>query len=135
MSRKPLEGKNVFLSGPMTGMPCNNLQAFISAHKLLLEYGAKDIFNPAFQWLHELEQNKTEKSHEYYMRKCISELTKGDWFSEDREFGIDGDLPARYDMLVRLDGWESSEGAVMESKVAEACGIQVVDLSDIRKGE
>ena len=128
-------GKTVFLSGPMTGLPYNNLPAFVSAHELLSGYGARRIFNPAFEWLHELERNEPEKSHEFYMRKCINELTMGDWFSEDVGLGAEGELPARYDMVVRLDGWEGSGGAVMESEVAEACGIRVVDLSDIRKDD
>ena len=128
-------GKTVFLSGPMTGLPYYNLPAFVSAHKMLSDCGASRIFNPAFQWIHELERKETEKSHEFYMRMCINELTKGGWLSEDVGFGMEGEPPAMYDMLVRLDGWESSEGAVMESKVAEACGIRVVDLSDIERGE
>lgn len=128
-------GKTVFLSGPMTGTPYNNMPAFISAHKLLSDYGAKVIYNLAFEWIHELERGESEKSHESYMRKCINELTKGDWFSEDKGFGIDGELPARYDMLVRLAGWEDSKGSYMESMVAEACGIQVVDISEIKKGD
>ena len=128
-------GKTVFLSGPMTGLPYNNLPAFVSAHELLSGYGARRIFNPAFEWLHELERNEPEKSHEFYMRKCIGELAGSDWFSDIQSPSEDGEPPARYDMLVRLDGWEGSGGAVMESEVAEACGIRVVDLSDIRKDD
>lgn len=128
-------GKTVFLSGPMTGIPHNNLPEFIKAHKMLLDYGAKRIFNPAFEWIREIERGEPEKSHEYYMRRCINELTGSGWYSEDIGFGGEGEPPARYDMLVRLDGWNNSDGAVMENIVADTCGIQVVDLSNIKKGE
>lgn len=37
----------------------------------------------------------------------------------------------RQDVLVSLPGWENSEGARLERLVAEACGIETCNLSEV----
>ena len=118
-----VKGKNVFLSGPMTGRDHNNLLAFLDAHQKLNELGAKYVFNPTFQWCVDISHGKRQKSHEHYMRKCIAQLTHSN---------SDGE---RYDLLVSLPGWQDSEGATVEREVAAALGIPTFEMVSDDEGE
>ena len=105
-----INGKFVFLSGPMTGLPDLNRKAFAEAEELCLSLGAKIAFNPREAWGH------TDKDRSWYMRRDLHRLTLSD-----------GDEPM-FDLVVQLDGWEHSNGAWCESRVAEECGIPCVPL-------
>ena len=106
-----LKSKRVFISGPMSGIPHYNAQAFAEAHAICREQGAWSVFDPTWQWMNETGE---ENTHEWYMRRCINALTNGD-----------------FDVLLQLDGWEDSEGARLEHDVAQACGIEVVSLDEV----
>ena len=110
-------GKNCFLSGPMSEYEHYNVGAFIDAHVLLKELGAKEVYDPAVAWL----QSEAEHTHEEWMALCITELTHWPW----------GDDKCFYDVLVQLPGWDKSKGARTERTVAEACGMEVIELEDI----
>ncbi len=121
-----LAGKNVFLSGPMTGYDHNNIEAFARAHAIVHEAGAASVYNPAFAWISMRLEDASEKTHEDWMLKCVSELTRSKYCGECGPF---------YDLLVSLPFWEKSEGAVHERACAEQCGIRAVDLSEILLGQ
>jgi len=125
MEDRPLKGLNVFLSGPMTGYECYNLLEFVKAHRRLQSLGAAYIYDPALIWLNRMVRGEKEESHEFYMRETITELAKG-----KSSQGLLAKKPL-YDIVVMLDGWEKSEGAMTETYVANACGIKVVQLGRI----
>ncbi len=107
-----VKGKNVFISGPMTGIPHYNVEKFAAVHAELKEAGAKRIYDPAIEWLlNEYE----DKGHECYMRKSTRLL------ADTRV----GNKPV-YDVVVVLDGWGNSKGARAEIEVAKACGVDVI---------
>lgn len=112
-----IRNKRVFLSGPMSGYDYYNAPEFTRAHAICKEAGAFSVFNPAEEWLNGDET----KSHEYYLRTCVHELT--------RELPMD--YNPVYDVVVQLPGWENSEGAKTEAIVASACGIPCVALEDV----
>ena len=112
-----VRNKKVFLSGPMSGIDHYNAPEFTRAHAICKEAGASFIFNPAKEWL----DGDDTKSHEYYLRTCVHELTK-ERFEDYDPF---------YDILVQLPEWKNSEGAKTETIVANACGIPCIALEDV----
>lgn len=118
-----VRGKNVFISGPMTGYPHHNVTAFLEAHELLVRLGAGDIYDPALEYYKELERKEIRQEHEYYMRKCVYALTCSDAFHEFRG--------NHWDVMVQLEGWRDSEGCVTEKSVADACGILAVEIGEV----
>lgn len=124
MRKGPLEGRRVFVSGPMSSREHNNVTKFLAAHIVLNKLGALVVYDPAAEWVEEVAHGSCcDKNHDYYMRKCIGELSRS-WYASDDS---DGQTPY-YDLLVQLDGWQDSEGAKTEKIVAEACGIEVIEL-------
>lgn len=109
----PVEGKNVFLSGPMTGLPHYNREVFMRADKFVKTFDAAYIYNPA-EHIKELEGF----SHGMCMRVSLQNLCSLK-------------NPFVYDVLVSLPGWENSSGARMEREVAEACGMEVCNLDEV----
>lgn len=109
-----VDGKRVFLSGPMSDDPVTfHVHDFVDAHMRMKRAGAHEVYNPAIQWLYE---KGPERSHEEYMRVCVNELTS--------------EYPG-YDLLVSLPGWQHSNGAIAERAIARWCGIECVDLKDV----
>lgn len=109
-----IKGKRVYLSGPMTGIPNLNAPAFRSAQIVCRLLGADEVFNPATAWGH------ASKPHQWYMRHDLHRLTQSE-----------GDVP-HFDAIVMLDGWEGSGGALLERSIAEACGIEVVTIAELK---
>lgn len=102
------DGLNVFISGPVTGFDRETTVArFASAAIKCKQLGAKSVFNP-------VETVPQGASHEDAMRRCLNELTMEDFETHE----------GFYDVLVQLNGWSYSRGAVAESDVATACGIR-----------
>ena len=102
-----LEGiRSVYLSGPMSGVEQNNAGMFARWHAWLRECGISDVFDPAYEWM----ADDRDFPHEEYLRRTIHQLT--------RQEG--------YDCIIMLPGWQTSEGAVTEMTVADACGIRVL---------
>lgn len=119
-----LTGMHVFISGPMTGIESYNVHAFVQAHVMLKACGAENVYNPALSWL---DEKGPARDHESYMMDSIAELASMRWCELRDKY-----VP--YDLLVRLPGWERSDGARLESSVAEAIGIKVVDLAEVNGG-
>lgn len=122
-----LKGRNVFLSGPMSNIKNFNVEGFAAAHHKAKEAGAKEVYDPAVEYL---TKGSAEDSHQECMRRTIHELTKSLC-----KRSVDGTTTYKdqrhYDAIVMLPGWESSLGARLELDVATACGIEVVMLQDV----
>lgn len=117
-----VRGKSVFLSGPMTDRPHNNVAALCEAHMALLEMGAARVFNPAMLCLRQPNSLRMSPTHENYMRRTLHELTKRSHMDVSRPL---------YDMVVMLPGWCDSVGARDEFDVAAACGIPCHHIDDV----
>lgn len=114
-----VKGRNVFISGPMTGMTNYNAGAFAEAHAKLKLLGASGIYDPVQEWFRDGE----EYEHEEYVRRCLAELTGRRLFQDE--------LRPRYDVLVQLPYWEDSPGAHLEAIVAEAIGMDVASIEEV----
>jgi len=121
-----LEGKNVFLSGPMTGYPYYNVAAFAEAHTIMRALGAKRVYNPAYMWLMQDRAKDETTPHEEYVRRCVNELTRPAYGEVNGPY---------YGAVVLLDGWCDSPGANLEHEVAQACGIPCVFIGDLIEPE
>lgn len=120
MTMIDVNGKKVFLCGPMTGRYAYNVAEFAWAHKRLNDMGADTVFDPAYEWYASVASGYEVDDHGTCMAKTIKELTAT---------RVGGDM--HYDMLVTLDGWKDSEGTKTEVEVARACGIPVYELQDV----
>lgn len=114
-----VKDKNVFLCGPMTGLPNYNIAAFMDAHAELMRLGAR-VSNPALSWM---KDGCPERPHEELTRRSLHELTAPKFSGSET-----GNY---YDVLVLLPGWRESDGACMEVSVAGAIGIPVVKLDKL----
>ena len=94
---------------------------FIDAHIRLKDAGADEVYNPAIEWL---QSDRDNRSHEYWMGRCIHELVESDWMSGEYS-------KPKYDLLISLPGWKGSAGATTERHVAGACGIPCVDWDEV----
>lgn len=120
-----LKGKNVFLSGRMTEMENLGVDAFAIAHHKVKEAGAKEVYDPAVEYL---TKGSAKDSHQECMCRTLHELTRPKSLRTMLEAADDSPF---YDAIVMLPGWESSLGARTELDVAIACGIKVVMLQDV----
>lgn len=100
----------IYLSGPMTGLPNNNVPAFNKAAKLLRKAGYK-VVNPA-----ELDRGEPCRSWEDCLRRDIRALTK----CTD---------------IATLPGWKRSRGAHLEVCVGKALSFAVHTLQYYLKKE
>ena len=120
--KRIIEGKRVFLSGPMSGIEHYNIAEFAKAHAAVHELGASEVYNPAFAWLNTPLERARDIPHERWMLKCVYELTRPAYGAKEGPY---------YDLLVSLPGWKRSDGAAWERATAEQCGIVCVDLDDV----
>lgn len=111
MSR--VEGKNIYLSGPMTGVSGMNRDGFAAAEITCLEGGAEDVYNPA-----DIDNDPDGATREQMMLDDIQHLV---WWTGAYE-------PC--DVVVQFPGWDRSRGSVVEHMVAAACGITVMTLEE-----
>ena len=108
-----VNGRTVFISGPMTGLPHLNVGAFAEANQILKEAGAADVYNPAFDYLNG-PHRADDVPHEWWIRKCLCML-----------------CDERWDVLVSLPDWAKSDGASVERNVARALGMVVCEIGDV----
>lgn len=100
-----INGKKVYLSGPITGIK-NYKGLFLYVEELIKLCDVFRIFNPASQIPDSLD-------YEQAMKQCVAAL-------------------AEYEVIVMLPGWHTSKGARLEHDIALACGINIIDLTDYR---
>lgn len=99
-----IQGKSVFLSGPITGVD-GYKNKFADAAEVIETLGASSIFNPAAKI-----PDSTER--EEAMRICTSEIITSD-------------------CVITLPGWQDSEGACFEYAASEICGIPHYELKEL----
>lgn len=98
-----------YISGPMTGLPNKNKEAFeeveSQVNDILSRYRGEtyEIVNPA-----NLELSSKDPTWEEYMRNDITHLM-------------------RCDAIVMMDGWEESKGARIEFMLATKLGMEILD--------
>lgn len=101
-----------YTAGPMTGLPGHNFKAFDRAKKKLEAQGI-EVLSPSENFGGAV----IESLRAQYMRRDIEQLLKAD-------------------AVVVLDGWEKSNGALLEVAIAREIAIPVLkleDLSEIRE--
>jgi len=111
----------VYISGPITGLPNNNKQAFQTAAARLWDikrstrFCNMKIISPPTHIAKRLERQFAAKGKEPqwsdYMRACIKKLTEAD-------------------CVFFLADWVKSEGATMERYIAKRLGIPCADNID-----
>jgi hypothetical protein len=95
--------KTIYISGPITGLPLGNKQAFDAMHARIIAAGHIPV-NP-----HVICANlPAGSSHQEYMRVCIAHL-------------------AVTDAIIMLPGWENSRGARAEYMTATWCGVEILE--------
>lgn len=110
-----LKDRNVYLSGPITGVK-GYKYPFIFMEKVLGKVSDGMVFNPAT----EIPSNSP---YEAAMATCLQALSLRVRDGEDEPY-----YPM-YGVMILLPGWVKSQGAQIENRVAEACGIEVVEMS------
>ena len=113
---------NIYLAGPMRGLPEFNFPAFMAAANYLRKAGHK-VFNPAERDIehHGEDISKGNKTG------SIDQAIKQHGFSLRRALGDDlAYICAEADAVVLLPGWENSKGAKAERATAEALGLDVI---------
>jgi hypothetical protein len=93
-----------YISGPMTGMPNSNYDAFCEAEERWCDYGY-DVHNPARE-----ERNKNQP-WEVCMRNDLEALLK-------------------CDTMVMLNGWKRSKGARLEHAIAHRLNMVIFNDDD-----
>ena len=109
-----LKGRNVYLSGPITGVKGYRCP-FVFMEKVLTKVSDGMVFNPAT----EIPSNTP---YEAAMATCLQALSLRVRDGEDEPY-----YPM-YEVMILLPGWTKSKGAQIENRVAEACGIEVIDM-------
>lgn len=99
-----IQGKSVFLSGPITGID-DYKDKFADAAEVIKALGANTVFNPAAEIPDDTE-------YEEAMNICTDRVTTSD-------------------CVVVLDGWENSKGALIEYAFSRACGILHYELKEL----
>lgn len=110
-----LKDRNVYLSGPITGVK-GYKYPFIFMEKVLHKVSDGMVFNPA-------TEIPSDSPYEAAMATCLQALSLRVRDGEDEPY-----YPM-YEVMILLPGWVKSQGAQIENRVAEACGIEVVDMS------
>ena len=110
-----LKGRNVYLSGPITGVKGYRCP-FVFMEKVLHKVSDGMVFNPA-------TEIPSDSPYEAAMATCLQALSLRVQDGEDEPYS------PMYEVMILLPGWTKSKGAQIENRVAEACGIEVVDMS------
>ncbi|MFW6002508.1 MAG: DUF4406 domain-containing protein [archaeon] len=106
------EPKKVYISGPMSGLPNNNYEAFFTMEDRLKKAGY-EIVNPA-----RMSQNAINSGHK--------NPTRQDFYRQDFKALCDCDA------IILLDGWVHSHGARFERQLAVEIGCQVFHEDELR---
>jgi hypothetical protein len=105
--RKPRDKtQRVYISGPITGMPNLNQEAFIAAEKIIASRG----YIPVNPW--DISIVNIDKKWDDYLRADIKALCDCDY-------------------IYLLDGWEKSAGATLEVHIADSLGLTRLAKQDM----
>lgn len=121
--------KNIYVAGPMTGIPFFNFPAFFAAQTKLEEEG-HTVFNPASKDVDQFGDvfdECTEGSHEQF--HALLEKRGMDFKPDMRHFAkVDLNwIIDHADAIYPLPGWEKSKGARTEMALAEWLGLEVIN--------
>lgn len=106
---------HLYLSGPMSDLPDNNLPAFFTAEEELKKAG-HTVINPARMPEPEgVERMEKKAAWRSYMKRDIVEM-----------------IQSGCTHLVALPGWENSQGAGLEIYLAMNLGMPVLDYPDLK---
>lgn len=94
----------VYIAGPMTGYPDFNYPAFHAAEQVLSNDGLCTVINPARN-----HGGRQDLDRDRYLRTALTQVMESD-------------------MIVVLDGWEDSRGAVLEVHTALELDTPVFEL-------
>lgn len=97
--------KKVYISGPMTGLPNLNYEAFHKKADVLRKRGFA-VANPAEHF-----NGRQDLARETYLREDVKQLVECDY-------------------ITFLEGWKSSKGAVLEYLISLECGIKVLEQEE-----
>lgn len=101
-----LEGRTIYISGPITGIPGKNHELFKSVATQLRNAGNR-VYNPReFTW-DEPVFPKRRAFAEYCAFICNEATT-----------------------IVMLPGWQKSKGATTEHGLAENCSLEIIEWAD-----
>jgi hypothetical protein len=115
---------NIYLAGPMRGIPEFNFPAFMAAATQLRSEG-HSVFNPAER---DIERHGTDIS-KGNATGSIKEAAENHGFNLRIALGDDlAYICSKADAVALLPGWENSKGAKAERATAEALGLSVVEL-------
>ena len=103
-SSSPIDGKYVYLSGPMTGYDDYQKPLFDEVEKWCYENGARYVYNPCSIIGH-------YETREQYMTYDLCRL-------------VNPPATIAQEMLINLPHWMSSEGSTIENIVAYAIGME-----------
>lgn len=118
---KRLEGKRVYISGPITGEEGAAL-SFARAFQTCVEARALWTMNPMAAGE---QAGRAGYSYADHMRADLHALTQSVIGPETKA------VKPCFDVLLQLPGWNASEGAVLERRVADACGIQRIEYAEL----
>ena len=101
--------KKVYISGPMTGLPNLNYEAFHKKADVLRKQGYF-VANPAEHF-----NGRQDLAREVYLKEDVKQLVSCDY-------------------ITFLEGWKSSKGAVLEYLISLECGIKVLEQEEHCEG-
>ena len=104
----------MYLSGPITGVKGYRCP-FVFMEKVLHKVSDGMVFNPAIEI-------PSDSPYEAAMATCLQALSLRVRDGEDEPY-----YPM-YEVMILLPGWTKSQGAQIENRVAEACGIEVIEM-------
>lgn len=123
-----LDGMNVYLSGPMTGIDELNAPAFREAERRCRMAGAAYVYDPCENGSNNYDPGLM--THEEAM--ALSARVLLDPGAYQVAVTRPGHVPhSMFDAVVCLPGSDASSGAGFEVTVARMCGIDVIDLADV----
>lgn len=105
---------NIYIAGPMSGIPEYNKPAFLEAERMLREdtdLEIDDIFNPITSEASLMVQNGLVRDMQAAYRMCMAMDCK--YICEEAT------------MLYMLKGWENSKGAMAEWTLAKCLGLDI----------